>query len=756
MILFSWGLKKPTIDISNLKRNELMKLRMEISKKLNEVPSNSLGMLSCQETKKKRRRIKTIKPTYSHPILGKISFVFEVMNKDWIDLKKQQRDRLLSNGPFDEDRKKFVSRCYLVPQPDEGVLVTVARDLSIIPHGQIPNRSIDDVRKCYAPISVTIPECGALAEQRPLVQTLFLPNHELEKALKGKIFDFLMLNIPTKKDEHRQRFFVDLGVTGGRAHLSRSGLGVSKPDFLSKTLVGNDSAPFTKWIFELMTRSIRKLCPFVWKGMPEERLEAYARKISPDNIIEAMRICAVWFGPDTEKMLGNICNLHVDEKNDVFLREVVVFSTVVYDNDTKESGTRISVILYTRQSINNYLIRETSTVGPAVQKILLVYNELVCKEKFRIDCGMLAGYIKKLEPTGTFNNKNYYDFPCHLNPMIYMSPVISTMTLMITKHKLNFVETVSMIRAFGALANTTHYISVVLLMMAQEDKLTNRGVELGRDILYYTKKLYLEKTSKAKTAGLRFPRYNEILLPDQEEWKESVRKMVFYALIAFEVDQHAMSKEDKRLIYKKTLEGWKDSIRYAGILITNHLLGIASILGVVPLWFIDLFHVSKLSKGLEYFRKHYNLQTSSENVNQFFKSIVSAFQQRGIFMTVRIAENVVCKVYRIIIAGEEKIIFCDHHIEGTPFIYNIEDNKLIIEFLNGEKTIVTGSFIYQWYYKGQWTTLHNIVRTQSMTMNLKNLETFQINDWSLNLNMDHHHEIGNIINIESMLNIYSI
>ena len=125
-------------------------------------------------------------------------------------------------------------------------------------------------------------------------------------------------------------------------------------------------------------------------------------------------------------------------------------------------------------------------------------------------------------------------------------------------------------------------------------------------------------------------------------------------------------------------------------------------------------------------------------------------------MTVRIAENVVCKVYCIIIAGEEKIIFCDHHIEGTPFIYNIEDNKLIIEFLNGEKTIVTGSFIYQWYYKGQWTTLHNIVRTQSMTMNLKNLETFQIDDWSLNFNMDHHHEIGDIINIESMLNIYSI
>ena len=76
---------------------------------------------------------------------------------------------------------------------------------------------------------------------------------------------------------------------------------------------------------ESMTESIHELYPFVWKEMPEERFNAYTYKISPNNIIEAMQICSVWFGPDTNKMLGNICNLYIGENNNVFYMTLLCF-----------------------------------------------------------------------------------------------------------------------------------------------------------------------------------------------------------------------------------------------------------------------------------------------------------------------------------------------------------------------------------------------------------------------------------------------
>ena len=247
-----------------------------------------------------------------------------------------------------------------------------------------------------------------------------------------------------------------------------------------------------------------------------------------------------------------------------------------------------------------------------------MYKELLVKELFCIDYDELLKHVGQMKPSGNFNNRNFYDFPCHLNPLIFMSPVICVFVLMITKYQLNLVELLSMIRAFAAILNTTYYLTRVLLMMIEKDELEIRGVELGRKVLMYTKTLYLSRPYKTKIIGLRFQWYNKILIPNAEQWEESVRRMMFSSLIAFQMDEYASSKEKERTIYKETLMAWQEVIPHAGPLITNHILGIAAVVGVVPFWFLNMFHISILNRSLKYFRDNYNLQTGSDNINRFF------------------------------------------------------------------------------------------------------------------------------------------
>ena len=115
------------------------------------------------------------------------------------------------------------------------------------------------------------------------------------------------------------------------AILKKTANGTSIPSarvgtFKSKS---NEPIPFASYVFETFSLAIKKHCPFLWTGMSEERLSSFAKLISPHNIIEVLRMSIIWFGNDKARMKDNLCNLHIDIKNDKKFTEVIVFSKVI-------------------------------------------------------------------------------------------------------------------------------------------------------------------------------------------------------------------------------------------------------------------------------------------------------------------------------------------------------------------------------------------------------------------------------------------
>ena len=103
-------------------------------------------------------------------------------------------------------------------------------------------------------------------------------------------------------------------------------------------------------------------------------------------------------------------------------------------------------------------------------------------------------------------------------------------------------------------------------MLARQPNIDNnvRGIKLGQYVLTCCLKLFYNRREKGKVPGIHFPRYYKIVVPESDEWNESVRKMLFFSLAFFEVDESATSKEKKNYIYKETLNGWLKTIPNAG------------------------------------------------------------------------------------------------------------------------------------------------------------------------------------------------
>ena len=546
-----------------------------------------------------------------------------------------------------------------------------------------------------------------LTKSGGVVQTMTFDDSALESWMKEEVFPFLRQNKCSSRDVTRQSTYLDLGTNGGQAHNTRSDIGISIPSWYAATFEKETKAPsaFVYNLFGTLTDVVDKFCPFVWEGMEDERLDAFARKIHPRNRIEAVRLATVWFGADEARTRENMCHMHVDRKNDSTFSQVVVLSTVVWDdgtsgndgtnsgNDRTNSGNdgtngndngsgtntgsnddefvssshRLSIIMYTRQSITNYLIRQNVTMGPALNKIVEVFGQIHENELHRTDPRALMEYVKQQAPSGEALGRKWHDFQCHLDPAIFMSPVVSAIAMLNVRFRLDFVETVSVLRGFGGIPNTPHYFVMVVLMLLKNDKLPVRGVLLGKTILRLMKKLLRCKSPKEKTPGLRFSRYMPIEIPDDDEWSEQVRRMSCYALCAYEMDEYTTNKDNQYIVYGETLNEWVKVMPNVASLIGNHLLGIAALVGILPAWFFDCFLLSGVNLPLEYFRDNYNILTTTGHLRMLLESVAVAIESKfGIHVSCRKAENIICKVFRVLNPNTEESIYRDHHIEDLP------------------------------------------------------------------------------------------
>ena len=494
---------------------------------------------------------------------------------------------------------------------------------------------------------------------------------------------------------------------------------------------------FAKWIFSTMSEALKKYYPHIWKGMTEQRLNVFARKICPENIIETLRLAIVPICDDNEYMKSNLCNLHVDRKNDRKLSEVAIFSHMVYTNEEKTCGHRVSIIMYTRHSIFTFMNREVRNYenkngGDHIKKLIQCMAEVRETEPHRFHPSKLAEHLRCREPTGKMMcDWNYYDFNCHMDPFIFASPIVGAMAYLNFKFKLSYGENLSILRCYMLMPNTTHYFATVALSYIKKGQLPARQLELGRVMYLHAMELYLSRSGPV--ISYRFANYNPLIIPTKHEWIQNVTEMSAFALESFLEVEKAKSEEEIEAIYKKVIDGWTQKsiagVKYLG---GNHALGIAALLGVVPYEFSKMYFTRQTTKGLEYFGQ------TAATAPSFFKGIRDEIQkQLGEYVTIKITENYSCKGVRILkpremkpklaaVARKREETFKDHHIEVLPIIYTDGKTKTIIEYLDGEKNEIEGPIFPKWDYLGKMVSPYEFTKAdgiQSLLLYRKSRKT---------------------------------
>ena len=149
--------------------------------------------------------------------------------------------------------------------------------------------------------------------------------------------------------------------------------------------------------------------------------------------------------------------MHVDSSNgkSADLSHVFVMSKMIWEKKNV-CGWRITVICYTRDSITHYLKRKNFTDGLAINHLVNIYSQ------FNTSRQSIASLNKKLcknKIISTLLKDNYYENKCHMNPSVFLSPVVHHTVLLTFKYALNYIEVVSILRASIAL-QWAPYISV--------------------------------------------------------------------------------------------------------------------------------------------------------------------------------------------------------------------------------------------------------------------------------------------------------
>ena len=172
------------------------------------------------------------------------------------------------------------------------------------------------------------------------------------------------------------------------------------------------------------------------------------------------------------------------------------------------------------------------------------------------------------------------------------------------------MEVISLLRAWFELQWTPCYFCTVCEKMMHQNELKVRGMFIGHYVLEKTYCMYYhtKKDPKLTHPGKRFFYYRNVSVPHKDEWCHSVDKISYVTLQSFKNNIKPSTEKECLEIYKATFNQIEAEIPGAHILKVNHLMGAMAIIGVLPLWYIGLFHKFTLLKVLNTWLNYSNLR----------------------------------------------------------------------------------------------------------------------------------------------------
>ena len=316
--------------------------------------------------------------------------------------------------------------------------------------------------------------------------------------------------------------------------------------------------------------------------------------------------------------------MHLDTENGQgdALSQVLIISKMIWEKKNI-CGWRVAVICYTRHSITNYFKRKDETIGPAVNHVINEYSKFCESRRCILALKRILGKQKMIM---SVSQKPFCEVGCHMNPAVFLSPVVFHIHQLVCQHSLNFMEVISLLCAWVALQWTPCYFCTVCDKMMSTNGLQVRGIFIGHYVLEKIFCMYDHRNKDAKLThpGKRFFDYRNVSVPDKDEWCESVEKIVYVTLQSFRNNIKPSSKKKCLEIYKDTFNYIKAEIPGAGILKVNHLMGAMAIIGVLPLWYIGSFHHVHETQGIKHLVELFKLKTGKGPTQTLMNALIQA------------------------------------------------------------------------------------------------------------------------------------
>lgn len=628
------------------------------------------------------------------------------------------------SNPVTLHRLKYCEVAYLVPQVSNGVQLTVASRLDL-PHGHVSDLS--DYLKCCEATKTNIlhvkesRDLNAADHDDFFVQYITLQdNKEVRKWKKifGKLaielFSSFMGNQETGESQsNRQVLYADYGICSnrntGRLEKDSPINGVPRPRLMEGTEDKVD-------LFVNFTKLLRKHCKWIW-DMGAERKHHGCRRISSHNDIEALRVAMnlIWLD-DLQDTSNYLCKFHLDTLNDEKFTRVPVVSGVVPIIPHKLVG-RVAIIAYTRQSVGSF-VQRVKTCGNAVEFVFDLYKKI---ELWRRSTDSLICHMKDHLKTGrTPMGTAYWSLETHANPLVYVSPWIHCISVLVDKYKLNIVEAVSLFKAAGHQVYSPYFFTVITEYRLRYG-FPSRGVHIGFEFLKEMKEIEKDNKENNRTIpGLHFQVNREKEDPTKDEWAshvDTITKNFFYMWTAVDEDTKDAKASKRFEIYKNALTGITKNYDGVATLGGNHIMLVAAVIGLIPICFAS--EVLGPTPTLKKLGDAYGFSMGVQpKIQEYLSCLAHTMRNNGIHANRRIAENVTCKSLREMNTTNQ---FKDLYVAGTNLYEMISHNRIAIKMPHApnENMILEKGLLVHFPYNSTWMTLPEIIESSKDVTHLR-------------------------------------
>ena len=132
-----------------------------------------------------------------------------------------------------------------------------------------------------------------------------------------------------------------------------------------------------------------------------------------------------------------------------------------------------------------------------------------------------------------------------MNPSVFLSPVVFHIHQLVCHYHLNFMEVISLLRAWVELQWTPCYFCAVCEKIMNKNELKVRGMFIGHYVLEKMYRMYYHrKENSLSHPGKRFFDYRNVRVPNKDEWCESVEKIVYVTLKSFKNNIKPSAKKE--------------------------------------------------------------------------------------------------------------------------------------------------------------------------------------------------------------------